>query len=101
MPPTVPRRAAALLLAAPPLARAQAPWSPTQPVRVIIPFPPGGTMDPVVRIAQDILTRDLGQSVVVEHRPAGATVVGTQEVARAPADGHTTIMVANSFAANV
>ncbi len=88
-------------LALPGLARAQAAWAPTQPVRVIIPFPPGGTMDPVVRIVQEILTRDLGQPVVVEHRPGGATVVGTQEAHRAPADGHTMIMVANSFAANV
>lgn len=100
------RRAAALLLTAPALARpfaarAQARWSPTQPVRVIIPFTPGGTMDPVVRIVQDILARDLGQPVVVEHRPGGATVIGTQEVARAPADGHAMIMIANSFAANV
>jgi tripartite-type tricarboxylate transporter receptor subunit TctC len=109
MPPrrALPRRsvAAGLLLAAPALgsalARAQAAWSPSQPVRVLIPFTPGGTMDPVVRIVQDILTRDLGQSVVVEHRPGGATVIGTQEAARAPADGHTMIMVANSFAANV
>ncbi|WP_237212862.1 Bug family tripartite tricarboxylate transporter substrate binding protein [Falsiroseomonas oryziterrae] len=94
----------ATLLAAPAVARAQGPraaWSPTQPVRVIIPFPPGGTMDPVVRIVQEILTRDLGQPVVVEHRPGGATVVGTTEAFRAAPDGHTMIMVANSFAANI
>ena len=102
MPHRFTRRAlAGLVLAAPALARAQAPWSPTQPVRVIIPFTPGGTMDPVVRIVQDLLTRDLGQPVVVEHRPGAATVIGTQEVMRAPADGHSMIMIANSFAANV
>lgn len=98
------RTLAAALLATPTLARAQGTpggWSPTQPVRVIIPFPPGGTMDPVVRIVQETLTRELGQPLVVEHRPGGATVVGTTEAFRAAPDGHTTIMVANSFAANV
>jgi tripartite-type tricarboxylate transporter receptor subunit TctC len=87
-------------LAIPGVARAQT-WAPTQPVRVIIPFPPGGTMDPPVRLAQEILARDLGQPIVVEHRPGGATVVGTTEAFRAAPDGHTMIMVANSYAANV
>ena len=100
-PPSLTRRAAALLLAAPGTLRAQPAWSPTQPVRVIVPFTPGGTMDPVVRVAQAALQRELGQPVVLEHRPGGATVIGTQEVARAAPDGHTMIMIANSFAANV
>jgi len=95
------RLVAAGLLAMPAIARAQGSWAPTQPVRVIIPFPPGGTMDPVVRLAQEFLSRELGQPIVVEHRPGGGTVVGTQEAFRAAPDGHTMIMVANSFAANV
>ncbi|MBL6077682.1 tripartite tricarboxylate transporter substrate binding protein [Belnapia sp. T18] len=94
------RAALAALLATPTLARAQG-WAPSQPVRVIIPFTPGGTMDPVVRIVQNLLSQSLGQPVVIEHRPGGATVIGTQEVARSAPDGHTMIMVANSFAANV
>ncbi len=103
-------RRAAVTLSASPLATpwmlpsgvlAQPAWSPSQPVRVIIPFTPGGTMDPVVRVVQEALQRDLGQPVVLEHRPGAATVVGTQEVTRAPADGHTLVMIANSFAANV
>ena len=93
-----PRRA--LLLAAPAVAVAQS-WSPSQPIRVIIPFTAGGAMDPVVRLAQAALQADLGQPVVLEYRPGGATVVGTQEMARAPADGHTLVMIANSFAANI
>lgn len=84
----------------PGLASAQG-WAPSQPLRVIIPFPPGGTMDPVVRLAQDILAADLGRPVVVEHRPGGATVVGTIELQRAAPDGHTMLMIANSFSANV
>jgi len=95
------RRAALASLALPAIARAQLAWAPTQPVRVIIPFTPGGTMDPLVRIVQTALQQDLGQPVVVEHKPGAATVVGTQEVARAAPDGHTMIMIANSFSANV
>ena len=102
MPPTLTRRAAGLLLlATPALARAQPGWAPSQPIRVITPFTPGGTMDPVVRIVQGLLQESLGQPVVIEHKPGGATVIGTQEVARAAPDGHTMIMIANSFAANV
>ncbi|MBL6454303.1 tripartite tricarboxylate transporter substrate binding protein [Belnapia sp. T6] len=105
MPQRLTRRASLALLAtpflAPGLARAQAGWVPTLPVRVIIPFTPGGTMDPVVRIVQTLLSHSLGQPVVIEHRPGGATVIGTQEVARSAPDGHTMIMIANSFAANV
>ena len=85
-------------LAVPALAQS---WSPTQPIRVIVPFTPGGTMDPVVNIARTVMQQELGQSVVLDHRPGGATVVGTQEMMRAAPDGHTLIMIANSFAANI
>jgi len=103
--PNLSRRATAMILAAPAIAptiaSAQPAWSPSQPIRVIIPFTPGGTMDPVVRLAQSFLQAELGQPVVLEHRPGAATVIGTQEMARAPADGHTMIMIANSYAANI
>jgi tripartite-type tricarboxylate transporter receptor subunit TctC len=96
------RRAAALLpfapLAMPAFAQS---WSPTAPVRVIIPFPPGGTMDPIVRLSQPFLQQELGQPVVIDYRPGGATVVGTTELQRAAPDGHTMLMIANSFAANI
>ena len=95
------RRAALGLLAAPALAARAQSWAPTGPVRIIVPFTPGGTMDPVLRIVQAQVGRELGQSMVIEHRPGGATVIGTQEIARSPADGHHAIMIANSFAANV
>ncbi|HYZ33850.1 MAG TPA: tripartite tricarboxylate transporter substrate binding protein, partial [Crenalkalicoccus sp.] len=70
------RRAVLGLLALPAIARAEG-WVPSQPVRVLIPFPAGGTMDPVVRLAQTALQEELGQPVVVDYRPGGATVVGT------------------------
>jgi tripartite-type tricarboxylate transporter receptor subunit TctC len=76
-------------------------WSPSQPIRVLIPFTAGGAMDPVVRVAQQALQQELGQPVVLEHRPGGATVLATTETARAAPDGHTLLMIANSFAANV
>lgn len=47
------------------------------------------------------MQQELGQPIIMEHRPGAATVIGTQEVMRAPADGHTMIMIANSFAANI
>ena len=95
------RATLAAFAAAPAIARAQPAWSPTQPVRIIIPFTPGGTMDPVARIALPFLEQDLGRPVVLEHKPGGATIVGSQEVARAAPDGHTMLMMANSFAANI
>lgn len=99
--PKFSRRAAGLMmLATPALAQAQS-WAPTQPIRVIVPFTPGGTMDTVVRPVQQILQQELGQPIIMEHRPGAATVIGTQEVARAAPDGHTMIMIANSFAANI
>ncbi|MCK8785439.1 tripartite tricarboxylate transporter substrate binding protein [Roseomonas sp. NAR14] len=106
--PITRRRATLMLAGLPALARGRAAfaqaapaWSPSRPVRCIIPFTPGGTMDVVVRLVQDPMQRDLGQPVVIENRPGGSTIVGTQEVMRSPADGHAMIMVANSFAANI
>jgi tripartite-type tricarboxylate transporter receptor subunit TctC len=88
------------LLAAP-AGLAQANWQASQPIRLIIPFTPGSTLEPVARLCQPHLQAELGQPVVIEHRPGGATVVGTQEMARSAPDGHTLLMIANSFAANV
>jgi tripartite-type tricarboxylate transporter receptor subunit TctC len=96
------RRAFAALLAAPAVAPsspwAQPAWNPTQPVRVIIPFTPGGTMDPVVRIVQAILARGprgaRGDRAPARRRHrrrhAGADP-------RSRPDGHTLLMIANSF----
>src|SRR6266702_4170916 len=68
-------------------AAAQA-W-PSKPIRYIVPFPPAGSTDITARIMAERISGPLGQPVVVENRPGVAGNVGTEMVARAPADGYT------------
>jgi tripartite-type tricarboxylate transporter receptor subunit TctC len=65
------------------------PAYPVKPVRYIIPFPPGGSTDPMGRMIATRLTERWGQSVVVDNRPGGNTVIGTEVLARAAPDGYT------------
>ena len=85
------RRATLAALAASgllPAARAEG--FPTRPVTIIVPYPPGGPVDLLARlIAQEA---DLGQPVVVENRPGGSGIIGTNAVAHAEPDGHTLIL---------
>jgi tripartite-type tricarboxylate transporter receptor subunit TctC len=69
-------------------AAAQEAW-PSRPVRIIVPFPAGGTTDLLARLYAQRLTETLGQSVVVENRGGGGGSIGAEVVARAPADGYT------------
>jgi len=69
---------------------------PTHPIRLIVPFPPGGLNDTAARLLQPYLERSLGQPVVVENRAAASGIVGTETVAKAMPDGHTLLMVASS-----
>ncbi len=78
-----------VLLAAAGSAWAQQQNYPTRPVRYIIPFPPGGSTDPMGRFIATKLTEKWGHSVVVDNRPGGNTVIGTEVLARAPPDGYT------------
>jgi tripartite-type tricarboxylate transporter receptor subunit TctC len=78
--------APALLLARP--GSAQAAW-PTRPVRIIVPFTPGGAADIAARLLSEKLTPLWGQPVVVENRAGGNGIIGTDAVAKAAADGHT------------
>jgi tripartite-type tricarboxylate transporter receptor subunit TctC len=85
------------MLAAPRL-RGQPSW-PSRPVRVIVPFPPGATMESVVRLLGQEMTKALGQPVIVENKPGAGTVIGVEATARST-DGHTFASVANSFTVN-
>src|SRR5262245_66341166 len=62
---------------------------PTRPVRIIVPYAPGGSTDVVFRILAPRLTEDLGQSVIVENRPGGSSTIGLDVAAKSPPDGHT------------
>ncbi len=70
-------------------ALAQPSWAPSRPMRMVIPFAPGGASDTVGRLLAEALGTALGQPVTVENRPGGGTTIGAVAVARAPADGHT------------
>jgi tripartite-type tricarboxylate transporter receptor subunit TctC len=69
---------------------------PSHPIRLIVPFPPGGLNDTTARLLQPYLEKSLGQPVIVENRAAASGIVGTETVARAAPDGHTLLMVASS-----
>ena len=81
-------------------AQAQAPVWPAKPIRLIVPFPPGGTTDVVTRLVATELSKSLGQSVVVDNKPGAGTVLGVDLAAKSPADGYTLVTVANSFCVN-
>ncbi|MDB5926775.1 MAG: LacI family transcriptional regulator [Betaproteobacteria bacterium] len=65
---------------------------PTKPVRIVVPFGPGGTSDVVTRIVSPTLTELWGQQLVVDNRPGAGGNIGSELVARAPADGYTLVM---------
>ena len=79
---------------------ASAQWSPTQPIRWIVPFPAGGGTDFMARVLAIHLEKLLGQPVVIENKPGGSTVTGTVALTKATPDGHTVGMVFDSLAIN-
>jgi tripartite-type tricarboxylate transporter receptor subunit TctC len=80
------------------LAAAQDAKWPGRPVRLVVGWPPGGSVDILARILQPRLQAALGQPVVVENRPGATGSVGAAEVARASPDGHTWLIVVDSHA---
>ncbi|WP_439596687.1 tripartite tricarboxylate transporter substrate binding protein [Falsiroseomonas sp.] len=73
---------------------------PSRPVRLVVPYPPGGATDITARLLAQELSQALGQSFAVENRGGGASVTGTQAVATAPADGHTLGVFDSAFVVN-
>jgi tripartite-type tricarboxylate transporter receptor subunit TctC len=88
----------AALVFAPCVALAQG--YPAKPVRVIVPFPPGGTTDLIARIVQPKFQEFLGQTVLIENRAGAGGSVGAAEAARAAPDGYTLLMVFDTHAVN-
>jgi tripartite-type tricarboxylate transporter receptor subunit TctC len=85
----------AATLAAPGVARAQAQsaaWSPDRPVRLVVPFAPGGSQDVLGRLFAQAVSQQIGQNLVIENRAGAGGIVGAQEVARAAPDGLTLLL---------
>jgi len=89
----------AILLALPfvPAARAE---YPERPIRMIVPFPPGGVTDVVARVTAERLTADLGQQVIVENKAGAGSVIGAEAVAKSAPDGYTILFTTPAHTIN-
>ncbi len=65
---------------------------PTRPIRIVVPYAPGGSSDVMARLVAPRMQAMLGQSVVIDNRPGAGSLIGAEHVARAPADGHTLLL---------
>jgi len=73
---------------------------PSRPIRMIVPFAPGGGLDISTRLIAQKLTEKWGQNIVVDSRPGAATIVGTEIASKAAPDGYTLLMITTTFAIN-
>ncbi len=81
-------------------AQAQAQDYPTRAVRIIVPFAPGGSADVFGRFIAQRLQESLGQNFIVDNRPGGGSVIGTDAVAKAAPDGYTLLVMSNTHTVN-
>src|SRR6202011_1240373 len=89
---------AAFMLAAAGAASAQS--FPSKPVHIYVPYPAGGGVDILTRTLGDVVSKQWGQTVLVENRPGAGGVVASQALVQSPPDGYTLIMVASGHATN-
>ena len=94
------RRTAFGLLAAPAILSRGAQAQFNRPIRIVVPFPPGGSNDVIARPLADRLSQRLGQAVVIENRPGAGGAIGAAQVAQAAPDGHTLMLTSSSFIAS-
>ena len=88
------------LLAAISLGQALAQVYPTRPVRLLVPFTPGGGTDILARVVGAKMAESVGQQIVVDNRPGANTLIATELVVRAAPDGYTLILQTNNLASN-
>lgn len=73
---------------------------PTKPVKIVIPFAPGGGTDVIARLVSEKLQARLGKPIVIDNKPGASAIIGTEAVARAAPDGHTLLLVNNAIVTN-
>ena len=78
----------------------QAQTFPSKPLRIVVPFPPGGAADITARVLGENMSKALGQSIMIENRPGAGAVIGYEVGAKAPGDGYTMLVVFPSFVIN-
>jgi tripartite-type tricarboxylate transporter receptor subunit TctC len=88
------------MLVNPAMAQSAADKYPDKPIKIVIPFPPGGSTDTLGRAIAQKLQEKWGQPVLVENRPGASTLIGSAMVAKAPADGYTLIVSVSSHTTN-
>src|SRR6185436_4301734 len=77
----------------------QQPW-PSGTIRIIVPFPPGGSVDAIARLVQPGLQQRLGATIVIENKPGASGIAGTAAAAKSPPDGNTWLLVFDTHAVN-